>query len=80
MTKFSVSSSVLSVSQPRPIDSSSKDGFKPDIVKGDIEFKNIHFSYPSRKDVKVRHVTGKACFLETSRLCDIMSCCRSFRG
>lgn len=39
--------------QPRPIDSSSKDGHKPDSVKGDIEFKNIHFSYPSRKDAKV---------------------------
>ncbi len=39
--------------QPRPIDSSSKVGHKPDHVKGDIEFKNIHFNYPSRKDVKV---------------------------
>ncbi|KAI5618278.1 multidrug resistance protein 1, partial [Silurus asotus] len=37
----------------RPIDSSSKEGYKPDTVKGDIEFKNIHFSYPSRKDVKI---------------------------
>uniref|UniRef100_A0A674BJB0 ATP-binding cassette sub-family B member 5 n=1 Tax=Salmo trutta TaxID=8032 RepID=A0A674BJB0_SALTR len=40
------------IDQPRPIDSSSKEGHKPDCVKGDIEFKNIHFSYPSRKDVK----------------------------
>lgn len=40
--------------QPRPIDSSSKEGHKPDHVKGDIEFKNINFSYPSRKDVKVQ--------------------------
>uniref|UniRef100_A0A8K9URQ3 ATP-binding cassette sub-family B member 5 n=1 Tax=Oncorhynchus mykiss TaxID=8022 RepID=A0A8K9URQ3_ONCMY len=39
--------------EPRPIDSSSKEGHKPDCVKGDIEFKNIHFSYPSRKDVKI---------------------------
>uniref|UniRef100_A0A3B3S482 ATP-binding cassette, sub-family B (MDR/TAP), member 5 n=1 Tax=Paramormyrops kingsleyae TaxID=1676925 RepID=A0A3B3S482_9TELE len=38
---------------PRPIDSSSKEGHKPETVKGDIEFKNIHFSYPSRKDVKI---------------------------
>uniref|UniRef100_A0A8C7L9F5 ATP-binding cassette sub-family B member 5 n=1 Tax=Oncorhynchus kisutch TaxID=8019 RepID=A0A8C7L9F5_ONCKI len=38
---------------PRPIDSSSKEGHKPDCVRGDIEFKNIHFSYPSRKDVKI---------------------------
>uniref|UniRef100_A0A8K9XY09 ATP-binding cassette sub-family B member 5 n=1 Tax=Oncorhynchus mykiss TaxID=8022 RepID=A0A8K9XY09_ONCMY len=41
------------IDQPRPIDSSSKEGHKPDCVKGDIEFKNIHFSYPSRKDVKI---------------------------
>lgn len=39
--------------QPRPIDSSSKEGHRPDSVKGDIEFKNIYFNYPSRKDVKV---------------------------
>ncbi|XP_072535196.1 ATP-dependent translocase ABCB1-like isoform X2 [Salminus brasiliensis] len=41
------------IDMPRPIDSSSKKGFKPDSVRGDIEFKNIHFSYPSRKDVKI---------------------------
>ncbi|XP_057195494.1 ATP-dependent translocase ABCB1 [Triplophysa rosa] len=41
------------IDMPRPIDSSSKDGHKPDSVKGDIEFKNIHFNYPSRKDVKI---------------------------
>uniref|UniRef100_A0A8C7LHG0 ABC-type xenobiotic transporter n=1 Tax=Oncorhynchus kisutch TaxID=8019 RepID=A0A8C7LHG0_ONCKI len=41
------------IDQPRPIDSSSKEGHKPDCVRGDIEFKNIHFSYPSRKDVKI---------------------------
>ncbi|XP_039599141.1 ATP-dependent translocase ABCB1-like, partial [Polypterus senegalus] len=38
---------------PRPIDSSSKEGHKPDRIKGDIEFKNIHFSYPTRPDVKI---------------------------
>ncbi|XP_072250387.1 ATP-dependent translocase ABCB1 [Leuresthes tenuis] len=35
------------------IDSYSEAGFKPDFVKGDIEFSNIHFSYPSRPDVKI---------------------------
>uniref|UniRef100_A0A6Q2XFW8 ABC-type xenobiotic transporter n=1 Tax=Esox lucius TaxID=8010 RepID=A0A6Q2XFW8_ESOLU len=38
---------------PRPIDSSSKEGHKPDHVRGDIEFKDIHFNYPSRKEVKI---------------------------
>uniref|UniRef100_A0AAR2LRQ8 ATP-binding cassette sub-family B member 5 n=1 Tax=Pygocentrus nattereri TaxID=42514 RepID=A0AAR2LRQ8_PYGNA len=38
---------------PRPIDSSSKEGYKPDNIKGNIEFKNIYFSYPSRKNVKI---------------------------
>ncbi|KAG7335905.1 hypothetical protein KOW79_000598 [Hemibagrus wyckioides] len=41
------------IDMPCPIDSSSKEGYKPDSVKGEIEFKNIHFSYPSRKDVKI---------------------------
>ncbi|KAG9276077.1 multidrug resistance protein 1-like isoform X3 [Astyanax mexicanus] len=41
------------INMPRPIDSSSEEGHKPDSVRGDIEFKNIHFSYPSRKDVKI---------------------------
>ncbi|CAN9514222.1 unnamed protein product [Ophioblennius macclurei] len=35
------------------IDSFSEAGFKPDVIKGNIEFKNISFSYPSRPDVKV---------------------------
>ncbi|XP_074538680.1 ATP-dependent translocase ABCB1 [Halichoeres trimaculatus] len=35
------------------IDSYSDAGFKPDYIKGDIEFKDIHFTYPSRPDVKV---------------------------
>uniref|UniRef100_A0A3B3BHS7 ATP-binding cassette, sub-family B (MDR/TAP), member 4 n=1 Tax=Oryzias melastigma TaxID=30732 RepID=A0A3B3BHS7_ORYME len=35
------------------IDSYSEDGFKPDFIKGDIEFSNIHFNYPSRPDVKI---------------------------
>ncbi|KAG5856705.1 hypothetical protein ANANG_G00010730 [Anguilla anguilla] len=37
----------------RPIDSSSKEGHKPDRVIGNIEFKNIQFSYPSRKDITI---------------------------
>uniref|UniRef100_A0AAR2K902 ATP-binding cassette sub-family B member 5 n=1 Tax=Pygocentrus nattereri TaxID=42514 RepID=A0AAR2K902_PYGNA len=41
------------IDMPRPIDSSSKEGYKPDNIKGNIEFKNIYFSYPSRKNVKI---------------------------
>ncbi|KAL7835875.1 hypothetical protein SRHO_G00282220 [Serrasalmus rhombeus] len=45
---------VFSIIDHHPsIDSFSDAGHKPDAVKGDIEFKNIHFSYPSRQDVKV---------------------------
>ncbi|XP_072535197.1 ATP-dependent translocase ABCB1-like [Salminus brasiliensis] len=46
------------IDMPRPIDSSSKEGYKPDSVRGDIEFRNIHFSYPSRKDVKILQGTS----------------------
>ncbi|XP_038135088.1 ATP-dependent translocase ABCB1-like [Cyprinodon tularosa] len=35
------------------IDSYSETGFKPDPIKGNIEFSNIHFSYPSRPDVTI---------------------------
>lgn len=35
------------------INSYSDEGYKLDVVKGNIEFKNIHFNYPSREDVKV---------------------------
>uniref|UniRef100_A0A8C0L9T3 ATP binding cassette subfamily B member 1 n=1 Tax=Canis lupus dingo TaxID=286419 RepID=A0A8C0L9T3_CANLU len=35
------------------IDSYSKSGHKPDNIKGNLEFKNVHFSYPSRKEVKI---------------------------
>ncbi|XP_022371065.1 multidrug resistance protein 1, partial [Enhydra lutris kenyoni] len=38
--------------KPR-IDSYSKNGHKPDNIKGNLEFKNVHFSYPSRKEVKI---------------------------
>uniref|UniRef100_A0A8D0BE78 Uncharacterized protein n=1 Tax=Salvator merianae TaxID=96440 RepID=A0A8D0BE78_SALMN len=41
------------INKPRPIDSSSSDGFKPDKLQGEIEFRNIHFSYPSRLDSQV---------------------------
>ncbi|KPP77229.1 multidrug resistance protein 1-like, partial [Scleropages formosus] len=41
------------IDMPRPIDSSSTEGYKLDSVKGDIEFKNVHFSYPSRKEIKI---------------------------
>ncbi|XP_077454196.1 ATP-dependent translocase ABCB1-like [Stigmatopora argus] len=35
------------------IDSYSECGFKPESINGNIEFKNIHFNYPSRPEVKV---------------------------
>ncbi|XP_069815592.1 ATP-dependent translocase ABCB1-like isoform X3 [Dendropsophus ebraccatus] len=35
------------------IDSYSTTGYKPDKIKGDIEFRNVKFTYPSRPDVQV---------------------------
>uniref|UniRef100_A0A663MRJ6 ABC-type xenobiotic transporter n=1 Tax=Athene cunicularia TaxID=194338 RepID=A0A663MRJ6_ATHCN len=41
------------IKKKRLIDSSSNEGYKPDKLIGEIEFRNIHFSYPSRPDVKI---------------------------
>ncbi|XP_005358340.1 multidrug resistance protein 2 [Microtus ochrogaster] len=35
------------------IDSFSTKGHKPDSIMGNLEFKNVHFSYPSRSGVKI---------------------------
>ncbi|XP_020369439.2 ATP-dependent translocase ABCB1-like [Rhincodon typus] len=35
------------------IDGFSEEGYRPDQIKGIVEFKNVHFNYPSRPDVKV---------------------------
>ncbi|XP_068829098.1 phosphatidylcholine translocator ABCB4 isoform X3 [Capricornis sumatraensis] len=35
------------------IDSFSERGHKPDNIKGNLEFKDVHFSYPARPDVQI---------------------------
>ncbi|XP_058534309.1 ATP-dependent translocase ABCB1 isoform X3 [Ochotona princeps] len=35
------------------IDSFSERGHKPESIKGDLEFNDVHFSYPSRTNVKI---------------------------
>uniref|UniRef100_A0A8B9V3A5 Uncharacterized protein n=1 Tax=Anas zonorhyncha TaxID=75864 RepID=A0A8B9V3A5_9AVES len=35
------------------IDSSSNAGYKPDHVKGTVEFKNVYFNYPARPDIQI---------------------------
>ncbi|NXI44826.1 MDR1 protein, partial [Galbula dea] len=39
-------------SEPQ-IDSFSETGYKPDYIKGNVEFQNVYFSYPSRPEVEV---------------------------
>ncbi|NWI13941.1 MDR1 protein, partial [Crypturellus soui] len=41
------------INKKRLIDSSSQEGYKPDKIIGEIEFRNIHFNYPSRPDVTI---------------------------
>ncbi|XP_067862964.1 ATP-binding cassette, sub-family B (MDR/TAP), member 4 isoform X2 [Heptranchias perlo] len=41
------------IDQEPSIDSFSESGHKPNQIKGDVEFINVHFSYPSRPDVKI---------------------------
>ncbi|NXN74660.1 MDR1 protein, partial [Himantopus himantopus] len=35
------------------IDSYSEKGYKPDHIKGNVEFQNVYFNYPSRPDVEI---------------------------
>ncbi|XP_039235602.1 ATP-dependent translocase ABCB1 isoform X3 [Pipra filicauda] len=35
------------------IDSYSEAGYKPDYIKGNLEFENVYFNYPSRPDVEI---------------------------
>ncbi|XP_050564999.1 ATP-dependent translocase ABCB1-like [Cygnus atratus] len=45
---------VFSIIDNEPqIDSYSETGYKPDHIKGNLEFQNVHFSYPSRPDVQI---------------------------
>lgn len=39
--------------QEPQIDSYSETGYKPDHIKGNLEFRNVYFNYPSRPDVEV---------------------------
>ncbi|KAM4028835.1 ATP-dependent translocase ABCB1-like [Anomaloglossus baeobatrachus] len=41
------------INKHRPIDSGSLDGYKPEKLIGNIEFKNINFAYPTRPDTQV---------------------------
>ena len=43
----------LNVSQVPTIDSESLEGRCPEGIKGEITFKDVEFSYPSREEVKV---------------------------
>ncbi|XP_040208747.1 ATP-binding cassette sub-family B member 5-like isoform X2 [Rana temporaria] len=41
------------IDQTSAIDSFSMEGYRPDIMKGNVELRNIHFCYPSRPNVQV---------------------------
>ncbi|XP_073437565.1 ATP-binding cassette sub-family B member 5-like isoform X2 [Dendrobates tinctorius] len=41
------------IDQASAINSFSTEGYKPDNIKGNVEFKNVHFCYPSRPKVQV---------------------------
>ncbi|KAA0703589.1 Multidrug resistance protein 1 [Triplophysa tibetana] len=52
-TVFAFGGQKKEIKREPTINSYSNEGYKLEVVKGNIEFKNIHFNYPSRQDVKV---------------------------
>lgn len=44
---------VFFFAQEPQIDSYSEAGYKPDHIKGNLEFRNVYFNYPSRPEVEV---------------------------
>jgi ATP-binding cassette subfamily B (MDR/TAP) protein 1 len=48
-----------------PISSWSEDGKRPEQMNGNISFRDIHFEYPTRAEVKVTEHYTKACLLRT---------------
>nr|XP_039263789.1 ATP-dependent translocase ABCB1-like isoform X2 [Styela clava] len=61
-----------------PIDSFSTEGHKPQQVSGQIEFKNVDFTYPSRPDVQVlKGISFKAEVGKTIALCGQSGCGKS---
>jgi ABC-type multidrug transport system fused ATPase/permease subunit len=49
---------VYSIIEQHPnIDSSSDTGEKPALIYGKIQFQNVSFTYPSRPDIQVWHMS-----------------------
>jgi len=60
------------------IDSMSTEGHKPDKFEGRIEFKNVNFYYPSRKDLQIlKNVSITAEVGKTTALCGQSGCGKS---
>ncbi|XP_075252633.1 ATP-dependent translocase ABCB1-like isoform X1 [Convolutriloba macropyga] len=66
------------VNRKPPIDCFDESGQKPESVKGSISFRNINFSYPTRREVKVlKEVTFKVNQGETVALVGHSGCGKS---
>jgi len=51
--KYAARTAFKIINRKPKIDSQSEDGSKPERLRGDIEFRNVDFSYPTRPDIKV---------------------------
>lgn len=67
---------ILSYFQEPQIDCLSEAGYKLDKVKGDLEFHNVNFHYPSRPEVKVKlKFTSVQSLLLFHHLVQMVLCC-----
>ena len=54
MVSKTVAALIYDIIDRKPlIDSTSEEGEKPSSLRGDIDFKDVKFSYPSRPDVEI---------------------------
>jgi ABC-type multidrug transport system fused ATPase/permease subunit len=76
-SKEAAISSLNIINRKSKIDSMSDEGFKPESVKGEIKFENVHFKYPTRPNKVLKGLNLKINPNETTALVGQSGCGKS---